>query len=279
MEGTKTYVFGQDGNNANLLSTIAPLLQKQGVDPSVLAMMNNNGFGGNNFIWAIFLLALFGWGGNGFGFGNNGNNGAGFLANQLNNSEGRDLLMQAIQGNHDALNQLASTMQVNATAVQNGFSNVMQSLCNIGNSVGMTGQQVINALQSGNMQIAQQIATASAQSQLGMCQQTNALQNSVCEAKTQLNQGLTMLGFQGERQTATLQQTMNENTQKILDGQKQAEIREMQAVINAQATEIASLKTSASTQQIIATALAPIQQAIAALQTGGTATRTTTAGA
>ena len=47
---SKTYVFGNEGSTSNngMLGLLAPLLQKQGVDPNVLlAMKVNNGFGGN----------------------------------------------------------------------------------------------------------------------------------------------------------------------------------------------------------------------------------------
>lgn len=43
MSESKTYVFGNDANNG-MLGLIAPLLQKQGLDPNmVMAMMNNRG--------------------------------------------------------------------------------------------------------------------------------------------------------------------------------------------------------------------------------------------
>lgn len=78
---SKTYVFGNEGSTSNngMLGLLAPLLQKQGVDPNVLlAMKGNNGFGGEGgwFMWVIFLFFLMGWGGNGWGgFGNNGRGG------------------------------------------------------------------------------------------------------------------------------------------------------------------------------------------------------------
>ena len=46
---SKTYVFGNEGSTSNngMIGLLAPLLQKQGVDPNVLlAMKGNNGFGG-----------------------------------------------------------------------------------------------------------------------------------------------------------------------------------------------------------------------------------------
>ena len=43
----KTYVFGESAGTNGIISALAPMLQNKGIDPGVLAMMNNNGFGGN----------------------------------------------------------------------------------------------------------------------------------------------------------------------------------------------------------------------------------------
>jgi hypothetical protein len=89
------------------------------LDPNLLytTMLNNNGFGGNgNWIWVLFLWMIFGWGGNGFGgYGNNG--AAGFLSNQMSNDTGRELLMNAIQGNGSAISQLASLLNTEVQTV------------------------------------------------------------------------------------------------------------------------------------------------------------------
>jgi len=102
MSDAKTYVFGNDSSNTTgLIGLIAPLLQQRGIDPSVLAtMMNNkNGFG-NDGSWFIIILFLFIF----LGIGNRGLNGTSSnsslpLANFLNNDNGRELIMSAIQGN------------------------------------------------------------------------------------------------------------------------------------------------------------------------------------
>ena len=45
MSEEKTYVFGESGANS-IISALAPMLSNRGIDPGVLAMMNNNdGFG------------------------------------------------------------------------------------------------------------------------------------------------------------------------------------------------------------------------------------------
>lgn len=109
MAEEKTYVFGEGAGNNGILSLLGPMLSQRGVDPNVLLAMqgrNNDGFGeGGWFIWVIFLFFLMGWGGNGFG-----NNGAGGLGNQLNNDYGREMLLQAINGNGNAISQLATTL-------------------------------------------------------------------------------------------------------------------------------------------------------------------------
>ena len=44
MSESKTYIFGenQNGGSNGMLGLLAPLLQKQGVDPNVLLAMNGN---------------------------------------------------------------------------------------------------------------------------------------------------------------------------------------------------------------------------------------------
>jgi hypothetical protein len=92
------------------------------LDPNLmLALSQNGGFGNNgNWMWMMFMWILFPWifgGNNGFGNGFGGNAGTGFLANQLNNDAGRDLLLQAINGRADALGQLANILNTSVSQV------------------------------------------------------------------------------------------------------------------------------------------------------------------
>ena len=141
----KTYVF--DGGNS--LSSLVPLLQNNGIDPNVLYAMNNNGFGGQGgwFMWIIFLALL--WGRGGFGGYGNGD-GTGFLASQLNNDYGRDVLLQAINGNGIAISQLATTLNCDINAVQAALTSLGTQIQSVGNTVGLSAQQIINAIQAGN---------------------------------------------------------------------------------------------------------------------------------
>lgn len=225
---SKTYVFGNEGSTSNngMLGLLAPLLQKQGVDPNVLlAMKGNNGFGGEGgwFIWVIFLF-LMGFGGNGWGgFGN----GRGGLANEINNDYGRGLLMDAIGGNRNALSNLATQLNCTEGQIQSAISALTSQVQNVGNQVGMSGMQTINALQQGNMQIAQQIANCCCENRLAICQQTGTLQNAINNVAVGQERTASSLAYATQQQTCDLHNAIKESTQTIVDGQKQAEVDAM----------------------------------------------------
>lgn len=250
-----------------MLGLLAPLLQKQGVDPNVLlAMKGNNGFGGEGgwFMWVIFLFFLMGWGGNGWGgFGNNGRGG---LANEINNDYGRSLLMDAIGGNRNALSNLATQLNCTEGQIQSAISALTSQVQNVGNQVGMSGMQTINALQQGNMQIAQQIANCCCENRLAICQQTGTLQNAINNVANGQERAASSLAYATQQQTCDLHNAIKESTQTIVDGQKQAEFREMQNKIDALREENSTFKSSAMTSQIIGQSLAPVNAALAGLQ-------------
>lgn len=126
MENSKIFMFPENGT-------------KNSIDPTLFALMNNNGgFGGANWIWILFLWLI--WGGYGMnGFGNGMNNGTGFLSNQINNEAGRDLLLQAINGRADGLQQLAGIVNTNVNNVQNAINTISSSIQTVSSQVGMSG--------------------------------------------------------------------------------------------------------------------------------------------
>jgi hypothetical protein len=162
MESSKIMMFPEMGANNS-------------IDPNLLLALNNNGgFGGNNWIWILFLWLIWGsngWGGNGFG-----GNGAGFLSNQMNNDTGRELLMNAIQGNRDSINSLANLLNTEVNTVQNGIFTLNNAITSVGTQVGMSGLQIQNAIQSGNASIASQICQCCCENRLAISDQTNTLQ-------------------------------------------------------------------------------------------------------
>lgn len=268
MSETKTYVFGNDGQcGGGMMSLLAPLLQRNGLDPNLLLAMNKNGNGwgdGSGFMWVIFLFFLMGWGGN--GWGGFGGNGRGAIANEINNDYGRSLLMDAIGGNRNALSNLATQLNCTEGQIQSAISALTSQVQSVGNQVGMSGMQTINALQQGNMQIAQQLANCCCENRLATCQQTNTLQAAINNVATGQERGFANVAYETQRQTCDLQNAIKDSTQTIVNGQQQAVMREMQNKIDALREENSTFKSSAMTSQIVGQALAPVNAVLAGLQ-------------
>lgn len=255
MSESKTVIYSPDSGMAGgngMMAMLAPLLQQKGIDPNLLVAMNGknggNGWGnGSDFLWIIFLFFLFpllgrgGWG-NGFGGGNEGGcpSGAG-LANLINNDNGRELLMSAIQGNGQAINNLATNLNCSVGQIQQAINGVSAKVAEVGCQVGLSSQQIINSIQAGNCQIANQMAQC------------------CCDVKTSIERQ----GY--ENRIATINQTddlkSNANTQFNILGAKidaqtqiindkfcQLEMREMQNKIDTLRAEKSALELSASQQ-------------------------------
>lgn len=269
MSETKTYVFGNDGQcgGGSMMSMLAPLLQQRGLDPNLLLAMNRGGGFGNGegswFIWLLFILCFCGWGGNGFGFGGNGR---GNIANEINNDYGRSLLMDAIGGNRNALSNLATQLNCTEGQIQSAISALTSQVQSVGNQVGMSGMQTINALQQGNMQIAKQLADCCCENRLATCQQTNTLQSAINNVATGQERGFANVAYETQRQTCDLHNAIKDSTQTIVNGQQQAVMREMQNKIDSLREENSTYKSSAMTSQIVGQALAPVNAVLAGLQ-------------
>ena len=219
MSESKIYTI-PDGNNS--------------LDPNLmLALSQNGGFGNGNWMWMMFMWILFPWIFNGNGFGGGfGNNGTGFLANQLNNDAGRDLLLQAINGRADSLGQLANILNTNVSDVQNGVNAIQNAVQTVGAQVGMSGQQVINSVQAGNASLSQQLCQCCCDNRLAIANQTNAIQAqsaanhsaaTLQAAQNQADTQLQMAQMQSANQLSVCQQTnqlgsqADRNTNSILN--------------------------------------------------------------
>lgn len=250
MSDTKIFTFPDGGTSGggSMLGFLAPLLQQRGLDPNmVFAMMNGrNGFGGEGgaFLWVIFLFFLMGWGGNGWGGfgGNRGGQAAADLGNLINNDAGRELLMQAIQGNANAIGQLATTLHCDVNAIQTAINGLQTQLCNIGSQIGMSGQQIINAVQSGNCQIASQIASC-------CCDLKNLVTTQGYENQLRTVQQTDTITSNATSNTNLLAAKIDAQTQIINDKFCQLEMREMANTIQQLRDERNAYQLSASQQQ------------------------------
>lgn len=200
MDDSKVFMFPNGGTSSS-------------IDPGLLALINNNGgFGGNGYwIWILFLWMI--WGGNGM-------NGNGQLQNMINNNQGFDMLMQALNGRFDNLGQLASLTNASVETVKTVLGQLSTGLAQVGGQVGMSGLQTINAVQLGNAALAQQLCQCCCENRLAIANQTNAIQ-----AQSAANFSATQLQLaQAEaadqlavcQQTNSLSSQADRNTNSIL---------------------------------------------------------------
>lgn len=263
----KTFVF--DGNSGNQNGF--------GNDFLTGALLGGGGgfggFGGGANWWLPFLFfALWGNGGwgNGFGFGNRcgfgggcGNAaGFGFISDQLNNDAGRELIMQAIQGNANAISNLASTLNCSVGDLRNALNSISTQICNLGNQVGMSSMQIINAINAGDAALQSKLADCCCQTQKAILESNYLTERGFCNTNQTLAKGFSDLGYASQQQTCDITKAIADSTQQILAGQAAIEKRELQR-------EIATLQEEKQTYKLgnmMAQNSAPLAAAINALQ-------------
>lgn len=255
----KTYVFDTNsGRSDGMMGLIASLCQQKGLDPNMIAALMNNrgGYEGQWFIWIIFLFLIMGWKNNG---SKNGGTDTGFIANQLNNDTGRELLMQAINGNSNAISQLSSTLNCDVNSIRTAISELQNQICQVGNQVGMGTQQVINAIQQGNCHLGNQLAQcccsiqdsitkANYENQISNLNQTNTLQNSINGVNSSVERGFSTTAYETANQTCELKNAIAEQTRIINDKFCQLEMREMAKENRDLRDQVQAFQLSASQQ-------------------------------
>lgn len=255
MSDTKVYQFGTEGSG--LLNSVLPLLSQKGIDPSYLmGVMNNGGngglFGGRGFediIALIIVAAIFGNGNFGFGGWGNGN-----TAGQTE----RELLMSAIQRNGVDLSQLSSALNCSTGQLNAAIDNVATQICTLAGQQGLSFQQVINAVQSGNASIVNQLASC-------CCD----IKGAVKDVAIGQERGFASVAYETQRQTCDIEKAIAASTAQILEGQRAAEMREMQEKIDMlreKNSQQAVILNNAQQTSQFAAMLAPIQADLAELK-------------
>lgn len=270
-ETSKTYVFGNEGNNSV---------------PAWLAYGNNggwgNGFGGGNF-WGAgiggFLGSALGnlFNGNGLGIGNNGGAAAASLGAQATANANAELLrsaiastgeqsIQAIQTISNMIGQDFATTSAQITAV-NGILNNMA----IQNAT--TPLEIVNAIISGNKDLAANFQNCCCQnkllatemgyqSQIATLSQTNALQSAIAGVNENIAANRAAQQLSDCQQSQLLVDTMNRNYQ-LLDNKIDAlESSRKDREITALTAQVAKLESQNFTAGIVQQAVAPLNAAI-----------------
>lgn len=246
MSESKTYVFGNEGANSNLLASVLPALQNKGIDSSYLMGLmsgNNNGgfFGGNggfqDIIALIVIAAIFGNGN--FGFGGNGNN------------QNSQLLASLLERNGVDIAALGNSINCSSDRMRDAICQVSTQICNLAGQNAMSFQQVINSIQAGNATLAGQLAQC------------------CCDLKGIMSEGFSSVGYALRDQTCNLEKAIAASTAQILEGQRAQEMREMQDKLDSlrekNAQQAVFLNNAQQTAQFSAM-LAPIAEDLASIK-------------
>lgn len=273
------------------------------MDPNLLlaSMMNGGGFGGNgNWMWIVFLFFLEplmrnGWWGNNNGNGNGGFNSPAGVINAVDATAGRELLNQGIQGNASAIRDLANMLNTSTDLIQQAICGVNNSITHLSGQVGMSGQQIINSIQQGNMGIASQLAscccdlrtaitTGNYENQIATLQQTqtisgevrnvgNAVTKGFCDTAYAFRDQTCQLGSAIQGSTQVLKDAGADNTRAIIAKLDQMQTNALQDKLDGMREANSTLRTqinlehqNALTQQAIAAAVAPINAQLAEIK-------------
>ncbi len=280
MSDTKTYVVLDNltGNNDNL---------------ATMAMMSNGAFGNgmwNNPMMYLVWMYVMRWMNNG-DWNNNGDPAVQrqlqTLQDQMQDNHNSDLIMQAIKGNGQALQDVATRMGCNINALQSAIQSVQSSIANVGSQVGFSSERVINAVNSGDSNIIQALNNCCCSTQkeilkMGYENQINN-QNQTYQLTSQLNgvnnviqNGFRDTNYATQQQTCSLQNTIKDtttiNTNAILakldalsTTALQDKIQALREKNNEQATAINNAQQSALFGQMINAAVTPINSTLANL--------------
>lgn len=236
-------------------------------------LFGGNGFGNDigGLIALAIVASIFGWNnGNGFGGFGGGNGQLGFLANQLNNDNGRELIMNAVtaqgEASRTAITNLSTMLGQDFNLVNNAVANVQNALASLAANQGMSTLQVINAIQSGNASLASELCKCCCENRLLTTEQGYQSQIRTIE---QTN----TLGSQADRNTASIVGAINALQTNMTKEFCDVKERELQEKIDTQAEIITQLRNAADnanqTNQIIGyvnSVVAPLQKSVTEIE-------------
>lgn len=235
--------------------------------------LRNNGddmWGGNNGLLWIFLLILLG--GGGWNFGNRAGNltndaaitGALDAAIQKARADGlgEQAIMDAIRGNQTAIQTLATTFNTDISAIQQALCALNGGIDKLSGQIGLSGQQVINAIQLGNQNIIQQLMSCCCDVKSLVLEQGNNIRMATMEQTNTLSDRM-RTGFAETHQLLDTQTAqMVAGFQSIKDMFTQNKIDTLQATVTELQNNANNSAQTAYLQNYVNSQVAPIQAAV-----------------
>lgn len=195
------------------------------------------------------------------------------MRSQMQDNQNSNLLMDAIKGNATAIGQLANNLNCDFNTLNSSICAVRSGISELSGQVGLSGERVINAVQSGDASIVsalqncccqtqQSILKMGYENQLQNANQTNTLQNGQRDLGQAITQGFSATAYETQKQTCDIINAGAQNTQRIIDTLNIHWQQDLQQRYNDARLELSQQRQNAAL--------------IAALKTSSTTTTTTT---
>lgn len=209
----------------------------------MMALMNNNNNNWNNnpFAYMMFLALFSQWGFGRNGYGNCCDGGAtaalqgseilsriNQIGTQLSDNHNSDLVMQAIQGNHNAMHELSNNLNVGFRDISLAASNIQSAITAVSGNIGTSAQNIINSVLLGNKDLTAAVTNCCCENKMGVqkmgyenqiatLNQTNTLQERMTGIANGIQQGFASTAYETQRQTCDIINSGKDNTQRIID--------------------------------------------------------------
>ena len=218
--------------------------RQNGSDPMAMAAMMNGGLNNqwnNPFIYLVWMMfARRMW-------GNDENKvqdaeiqgQLNAIRTQMADNQNSNLLMDAIKGNNNAIGQLAGNLNCDFNTLNSAICDVRGGIDRLSGQVGFSAERVINSVNTGNLNLVQQLKDCCCQTQQniirmgyenqlgqkdiqyttqkGFCDLTAAMQRSFDYTNTGIERGFSNVAYETQRQTCDIINAGNVNTQRIID--------------------------------------------------------------
>lgn len=256
MTDSKVYMFPDAGNsNGNNCMSAADIMALTNGNNNANMMWNNP------WIYMVWMMMFR----NGFWGNNNGPDIAqtnevsrqiATLADTVNTNHNNDLAMAAIQGNSQALSDLAGNLNVGVATLGGAINSIRSSIDAVGAATGMGAERVVNSVILGNKDIAQQICscccenkqlvtTMGYEGQLRDQANTTAIQSQINQLANNVQTGFASTNYATQAQTNQLSRDLQNQTQTIIDKISTMEANAQQDKINTLTAQLTAANSRA----------------------------------
>ena len=211
------------------------------------------------------------------------------LSDSLQDNHTTDLLMAAIQGNGNAIQEAATRIGCDFNALNSAVQSVSASIGSLASQLGFSSERIINAVNQGDCGVIQalkdcccetqkSILTSNYENRIALDHATSSLKDSVNFVGLQVEKGFSNTNYETQAQTCALQGTIRDtgtaNTNAIIAKLDAMQNQQLLDKIDAlreknseQAVIINNAQQSAAFSQMLNSYTAPIASAVNTLQT------------